>query len=255
MQTTQIWIIALAAAVLVPPAGFVIARWLQRRREPPLPTEWALSGRPVFTSDERKVYRHLREALPQHIVLAKLPLLRFSQADDPQRVRYWYELLGGILVTYAVCSANGRVLLALDLDTDRSSGSGRSQQIKENVLAACKVRYLRIPVAQLPSAQELQLLLPQPTAASRTPHPAATAAATHGEGADANGLRRDSRTLWQDSGFFQDSFFGGELRPEGAGDPQGRGDPARGANRGHDPRPPDGGDPGDTAAAQRPPRR
>ena len=86
-----------------------------------MPTEWALTARPVFSTDERRVYRQLREALPHHIVLSKLPLVRFCQPNDPQQVRYWYELLGSIHVTFAICSANGRVLAAIDLDTDRGN--------------------------------------------------------------------------------------------------------------------------------------
>ena len=49
----------------------------------PLPTDWALTGRPVFSDDERRVYRQLREALPHHIVLSKLPLVRFCQPEGP----------------------------------------------------------------------------------------------------------------------------------------------------------------------------
>ena len=81
-------------------------------------------------------------------------------ADRSGDVRYWYELLGPIHVTFAVCSANGRVLAAIDLDTERGN-SRRTQQIKQSVLAACRVRYLRCPVDNLPSVAELQLLVPQ----------------------------------------------------------------------------------------------
>src|SRR5512138_3212829 len=153
MQTLP-WIVALiAVAVLVP----VVMLWTMQGRKPapkPLPTEWALTARPVFSTDERRVYRQLREALPHHIVLSKLPLVRFCQPTDPQEVRFWYELLGAIHVTFAVCSANGRVLAAIDLDTDRGN-SRRVMQIKQAVLAACRVRYLRCPVDHLPSIPEL----------------------------------------------------------------------------------------------------
>lgn len=227
MQTTQIWMIAIAAAALLL-AGLAVAWWHGRRpAQPPLPVEWALSGRPVFSSDERKVYRHLREALPNHVVLAKLPLLRLAQADDPQRVQYWFELLGGIHVTFAVCSANGRVLVAFDLDTERSIGSQRTQQIKENVLAACKIRYLRIPLERLPSAHELQLLVPQSRTAARAPQPAPATAASAAEVAGAAG-RRDRRTLWQDSSFFQDSFFGSDARGDAGSEFGALGDILRG---------------------------
>ncbi len=205
------WIIALGAGLLL---LALLGAWALRsrpRKLPPLPTDWALSGRPVFSTDERKVYRHLREALPHHIVLAKLPLIRFSQPNDPQQVRYWYELLGALHVTFAVCSANGRVLVAFDLDTERSAGSRRTQAIKENVLAACKVRYLRIPVDHLPSVPELQLLLPQAQAPARAPNPApGLGLAPSPLPGLAGSRRRERRALWQDSGFFQDSFFGAD---------------------------------------------
>jgi Protein of unknown function (DUF2726) len=174
----------------------------------PLPREWALSPRPVFSSDERRVYRLLREALPHHIVLSKLPLVRFCQPNDPQDVRYWYQLLGAIHVTFAVCSANGRVLAAVDLDTDRGN-SQRATQIKQAVLATCRVRYLRCPMDNLPSIAELQLLVPQ-SVASRAPQ-AATAQPPR---TVPSAGRRMTSGLWQDSSLFHDSFFLPDARPD-----------------------------------------
>ncbi len=208
------WTVALATLVLC--AGVLLWWWARSRtpRTPPLPTEWNLSARPVFSTDERRVYRQLREALPHHIVLSKLPLVRFSQPTDPEQVRYWYDLLGAIHVTFAICSANGRVLAAIDLDTDRGN-SRRVLQIKQSVLAACRVRYLRCPVDHLPSIPELQLLVPQTTASARGPQPAPgiDSAREALSGAVAS-RRRERSALWQDSGFFQDSFFGAESRSE-----------------------------------------
>ena len=200
------WIIALASTALLAAAGTLWAL-RQRKSEPaPLPAEWTLTARPVFSSDERRVYRQLREALPHHIVLSKLPLVRFCQPTDPQQVRYWYELLGSTHVGFAICSANGRVLAAIDIDTDRSSAR-RALQIKQKVLAACRVRYLRCPVDHLPSVPELQLLVPQQMPAARAP-----LASTPLSTPEFGGRRRGARTLWQDSGFFHDSFFGTDSR-------------------------------------------
>ena len=151
------WIAAVLALSLLAVVA-IVGIWILRRpkRLPPLPTEWSLSARPVFSTDERRVYKLLREALPHHIVLSKLPLVRFSQPSDPSQVRFWYDLLGAINVTFAVCSANGRVLAAIDLDTDRGN-SRRILQIKQSVLGACRIRYLRCPVDNLPTAAELQV--------------------------------------------------------------------------------------------------
>lgn len=209
------WIIAIASAGLL---AVAVVLWAvrQRRAEPaPLPEEWSLTARPVFSSDERRVYRQLREALPHHIVLSKLPLVRFCQPTDPQQVRYWYELLGSTHVGFAICSANGRVLAAIDIDTDRGN-SRRALLIKQKVLAACRVRYLRCPVDHLPSVPELQLLVPQQMPAARAPM-AASPVSMPSTAQD--GRRRGQRALWQDSGFFQDSFFGTDTRSPDTGSP------------------------------------
>ena len=95
------WIVLTAVLVL---ALITLGIWALRPRRmapvAPLPTEWALTARPVFSTDERRVYRLLREALPHHIVLAKLPLVRFCQPADPSEVRYWYDLLGASHVAF-----------------------------------------------------------------------------------------------------------------------------------------------------------
>ncbi len=222
MHTFLPWILASLSLVLLAAA---VTLWLvgRRRGEPlALPTEWTLTSRPVFSSDERRVYRQLRDALPHHTVLSKLPLVRFCQPTDPQEVRYWYRLLGSIHVTFAICSANGRVLAAIDLDSERA-GTRRTLQIKQSVLAACRVRYLRCPADHLPSAAELQLLVPGSGATARGPQPAPIVEATRHDVSAAGSAqlirRRERATLWRESTFFQDSFFGLDAGHERAGEP------------------------------------
>lgn len=212
------WIVALAVLAIVLPVLTYLALMRPRKTKPnPLPTDWALSARPVFSADERRVYRLLREALPHHIVLSKLPLVRFCQPTDSAEVRYWYDLLGSTNVSFAICSANGRVLAAIDLDTDRGA-SRRAMKIKQSVLAACRVRYLRCPVDHLPSAAEVQLLVPQSGAAPRGPQAAPTSIkARDSQPSEVSNRRAERTALWQDSAFFQDSFFAPDSRLDGFG--------------------------------------
>src|SRR3954468_8426630 len=215
------WIAAVLALSLLA-VVVIVGIWILRRpkRLPPLPTEWSLSARPVFSTDERRVYKLLREALPHHIVLSKLPMVRFSQPSDPTEVRFWYDLLGAINVTFAVCSANGRVLAAIDLDTDRGN-SRRILQINQWVLGACRVRYLRCPVDNLPTVAELQLLVPSSSAPGRGPQPASPprdlSVARDALSSTVANRRAERSALWQDSTLFQDSFFAPDNRPDGFG--------------------------------------
>ena len=211
------WVVAATAALAL---VALTVLWLMRRpsnAQRALPTEWSLTARPVFSTDERRVYRLLKEALPHHVILAKLPLVRFCQPNEAKEVRYWYELLGSIHVSFAICSPNGRVLAAIDLDGERSI-SGRNLQIKQSVLGACRVRYLRCPVNNLPSAAELQLLVPFSNTQARGPHAAPIPARAHAAHAPANPTPASARAsgsrqnLWQDSALFGDSFFAPDSR-------------------------------------------
>ncbi len=216
------WIAALAVCVL----GLAICLvWALRRpayANKGLPGEWSLTARPVFTADERRVFRLLREALPHHIVLSKLPLVRFCQPTEAKEVRYWFDLLGASHVTFAICSPNGRVLAAIDLEGERGV-TPRSLQIKHAVLSACRVRYLRCALDQLPSVAELQLLVPQGSN-SRGPLPAPAAAASLGRRRSAIGMGDEEfgsdwgqfsqpLPLWQDAHAFGGSHEGFGERP------------------------------------------
>jgi len=113
------------------------------------------------------------------------------------------------------------VLAAIDLDTDRGS-SRRIMQIKQSVLSACRVRYLRCPLDRLPTVAELQLLVPQHANTPRGPQPAPAPTHSLHEARDSLSStvahRRAERTaLWQDSTFFQDSFFAPDNRLDGLG--------------------------------------
>lgn len=211
------WILAVATVCLLMLAVSCWGLLGRRKTPPPLPGDWALTPRPVFNTNERRAYRLLRDALPQHVVLSKLPLVRFCQPADTSQTRYWYDLLGAIHVGFAICSANGRVLAAIDLELDRDA-SRRIIQIKQSVLAACRIQYLRCPPDQLPSLDELHQLLPQQagtaplTPTQSLPVPAGLSQARESL-VTAVASRRAQRThLWPDTNSFQDSFFAPDSR-------------------------------------------
>lgn len=206
------WTPALLAVAVLLGAALVWLRARRRAETQALPRDWALSARPVFTTDERRLYRQLREALPHHVVLSKLPLVRFSQPTRPAEMRYWYRLLGTSHVTFAVCSASGRVLAALDLDGERSP-SKRSQQIKQAVLKACRVRYVRCSPDDLPSVPELQALLPVPVLTPRHGAPTPVNKTRERLASTVASRRQERANLWHDSSYTGDSRYSSLLPP------------------------------------------
>ncbi len=221
-MTNLLWLLlpvagaALAAALV---AAFMLGRRSTTRlQRAALPTDWALMARPVLNGDERRTLRVLKEALPQHIVLAKLPLVRLCQPRDPAKVRYWFELLRPYHVSFVVCSANGRVLAVVDLEPERGA-SRRGTRIKQAVLEACRVRYVSCRAENLPPIGDLQLLLRQQGNISR----AAPIGAPLGFNQARSSLsdtvrhRRAERSArWADSGYPQDSFFAPDSRMDSA---------------------------------------
>jgi Protein of unknown function (DUF2726) len=208
----SIWILAGAACLLTVAATYW--HFAAGRKKPlALPRDWALIARPVFNNNERRAYRLLRDALPHYVVLSKLPLVRFCQPEDTRETLYWYDLLGPIHVGFAICNANGRVLAAIDLDLDRGT-SLRIAKIKQSVLAACRIQYLRCAADQLPSLEKLHQLVPQQAGTApltpppqSLPVPARLTQARDSLATAVASRRAQRKHFWQNTNAAQDSFF------------------------------------------------
>ena len=221
---------AIVAAALLGMA-LCLALTRKKRSAEPLPREWRLMLRPVFTANERRMYQQLREAFPEHVILCKLPLTRFTQASEPERVKYWHSLIGALHVTFAICNANGRVIAALDIEGPKG-GSRRATRIKTGVLDACRVRYLCFMVDDLPSSEEVRRAVLQGDAPDTTPQsiePKPPGRLDEAHSSLRSTVRRqrefrDSRQ-WADSRFphddprlLPDSFFAPDNRQEALAD-------------------------------------
>ncbi len=231
------WVLLLAALGL----GVVLGVWWQTQRHKALrrnwPRTWNLTGRPVFTAHERALYRELRLALPQHVILSKVGLLRFCQSASETDARAWYERLQALNVSFAVCTPQGLVVSVVDVAPHNERKGSRSQKMKEAALLACRVRYVRCLPGQWPQPGLMAAwVLGQSNA------PGATPVLGHIEAADplhdaghelARKLkeRRAERAVrWAESSFSQDSFFAPDSRFDDA--------TAAGVNLGHDDEPP-----------------
>ena len=200
MSQAYYWIAA--ALLLVVLLVLTGRRRRGRASQVELPKDWPISPRSVFNADERQLYRQLRAALPQHVVLAKLPLVRFCQPPRQGDVRYWFQLLGTIHVSFAVCNEAGDVLAVVDLES-RRGGSRRAQSIKDAVIGACKLRYLRCSPGEVPSLPELRGLVPLAEVA-----PVPPVNQTRAKLSSTVATRRQQRTnRWADS-MASDSAFG-----------------------------------------------
>lgn len=200
--------------------GLIAWAWLRMKSTPSLPSDWAVSPRASLGVTERLLYQQLRRAFPHCSIMPKLGLVKFCQPDDPSKVGYWYSLLGSSQVTFAVCDPDGWVLLAVDLEGERTR-SRRSKQVKQSVLAACRIQHLIVTRGPLPALSELRAMIPS-GAVSNAPvatPPSQSLDAAWATLASTVAARRAQRDLkWQESEVFQDSFFTGNGTANAADD-------------------------------------
>ncbi|MEY4750248.1 MAG: hypothetical protein RIQ60_2462 [Pseudomonadota bacterium] len=225
-MTHHAWIFTACIAIcLIGVALLLVWRGaLVAQRSDHLPDEWPLAQRPLFTLAEREMYGRLCTALPQHIVLCKVPLVRFSQPLNPKELPYWFNLLGPLHVSFVVCTDSGRVVAAVDVERHDRSASHRVATIKQAVLTTCRIRYLKCQEDQLASSAELQLLVPKQTpdsrhasTASRSTHTARDSRATLAHAVRAR--RGEHHVQWYESGYHHDSFFAPDSRMDAAAGP------------------------------------
>jgi Protein of unknown function (DUF2726) len=186
LLTTTLLIAGPTLALL---AGGAAVHWWHTRKQRSAqawPTAFSLTARPLFTTEERLLFRELQAALPQHVVLAKVNLLRFCHATRESEARLWFERLHPLNVSFVVCTPHGTVISAIDLEAPNRPTSGRTLRLKESVLDACRVRYLRVPSGQRLDPHALAQL------ALGAQQFAGTQASAHGRGSGVTGASAPS---------------------------------------------------------------
>lgn len=228
---------ALAGGIFLGRAWQQYATRAARRR---WPGRWNLNARPLFSVHERALYRELRSALPNHVVLAKVSLLRFCQSSDANDAKLWYERLQALHVSMAVCTANGVVVSTIDIETNPSKAARKSQKLKEAVLEAARVRYVRCLPGQWPAPHLLAGWALGPTGAGIVGEGQHVSSDRLHDAGDqlARKLRErraERAARWAESSFAQDSFFAMDSRFDGiaATSPAALGPIASGEDLGH----------------------
>lgn len=119
---------------------------------------WPPQSTRVMTAGERKAYFVLRTALPDHMVLAQVPLSRFMKVPTRNSYSEWLRRVGLMSVDIVVCDATSQVVAVIDVRADDGKESPRARQ-----------RHARmdrvITAAQIPIHVWNENAIPSPTAA------------------------------------------------------------------------------------------
>ena len=122
---------------------------------------WPPQATRILTAPERKAYSALRSALPEHIILAQVPLSRFMKVPTRNSYSEWLRRVGLMSVDMVVCDASSQVIGVVDI----RAGDG-----KENLRA--RQRHARmdrvLEAAGIPVHVWLDNAIPSPTMVRET---------------------------------------------------------------------------------------
>ena len=129
----------------------------QKQAEKPrrLPKQWPLNPRPLTNSAERRVWAFLRQTFPDHQVVPKLPLTRFTQPRNPEQGHEWFEMLSTAYCSFTICAGDGQVIGCVDVDGPRSLSRG-NKHLKHTLLGQCGIGYWVMSSNTLPAAESLR---------------------------------------------------------------------------------------------------
>jgi hypothetical protein len=123
-----------------------------------MPSKWPLAARVLITNEEHEVLKWLRATFDDHLVMVKLPVLRFTVPLDKDKNgggARWQELLGGVYCTFTVCTSNGNVVGCVDVPGKRGMNK-TSRDLKESLLSDCRIAYTTVRSTKLPKASAMR---------------------------------------------------------------------------------------------------
>lgn len=136
------------------------AAWLRKQSSASLrlPDKWPLTARVVVTNQEHEVLAWLRATFHDHLVMVKLPVLRFMAPTDKDKNGgggRWQEVLGGVYCTFTVCTTNGNVVGCVDVLGNRGM-SKASRDLKDSLLSNCRIAYTVVRSSALPKSTAMR---------------------------------------------------------------------------------------------------
>lgn len=156
------WLLLRPSVRRMPPAAGRAASSRQRRALEHLDTvaDWPPEATRLLNLPERQVHRLLNQALPDHLVLAQVPLARFLRVPAQEPYGEWMRRVGQQCADLLVCDRHTQPLAVVMVDTGRPAApdvrsEGRRARM-ERVLSHAGLRLLHLQEGRLPHPVELR---------------------------------------------------------------------------------------------------
>lgn len=90
--------------------------------------DWEPLSTRVLTTSERDAYHVLRKALPDHMVLAQVPVARFIKVPTRNSYSEWLRRVGSLCADLVVCDASSQVVAVVEVRQPLSRENERAQR-------------------------------------------------------------------------------------------------------------------------------
>jgi Protein of unknown function (DUF2726) len=140
---------------------------------------WHPQATRIMTTPERKAYAALRAGLPEHIILAQVPLARFLKVPTRHSYSEWLRRVGVMCADLVVCDSVSQVIAVVDIRAPESQENDRAKERHarmDRVLKAAEIPLHIWREDALPnSIGARNAILKMPVDAAATTPPAAVA--------------------------------------------------------------------------------
>ena len=157
-MTAKLLLLALCALIV---ALFVlrVIHALARRREDD--GRWPFAEQKPLTRVEQVLYYRLVQTLPEHVVLAQVPLSRFLRVRKGRTWMEWHNRISQKSIDYLVCERDFSIVAAIELDDKSHDSANRSvaDATKARALAAAQVPLVRWRATALPDVETIRAVI------------------------------------------------------------------------------------------------
>jgi hypothetical protein len=133
------------------------SRWFiwQQQQRWRFPNRWPLAPRTLLSPEEHQVWLWLKRAFPEHNVMVKTAVSRFTRPRNKKHNRIAYQTLNDVYCTFSVSAQDGTVVGCIDVAGKR--GLLRSHRdMKESILSNCGIAYSVVRSGNLPAIAKIR---------------------------------------------------------------------------------------------------
>jgi hypothetical protein len=156
------------------PSGKAAARPPARPEGRELVSRYQPSAVRVLSQSERQAFDLVRTALPGHLVMAQVPLVRYLRVQDKRVEEDWLRGLSMLSADILVCDSHSRPVLAVDILPPKLGPRAQERHDRmRQLLEGVGVRVLIWQEGRMPAAEQAHAQLRAAAAESRSGTPLA----------------------------------------------------------------------------------